>query len=366
MSNKQGVLGNAKDVEIRILLQLLKGLSGNFFSFAGVNTDRLIALADMHKVNYPLLLFSRQHSGIFTREQVETLGNRCRLNAQRSLIQLHELTRIVKGLNEAGIGHVCVKGPQLARMIYGREALKESVDLDIMLANARDLQTVHGILTGMGYTRSNLDDYRAGWKRRIFLIAQREVHYFNRGVQCAIDLHIRPGANTYLTASRFRGIMSRVDQVDLEGTVIPVLPDEVYLVYLCYHGSLHQFSRLAWLMDIRAFLSFKQPVLDFVRLINLAKVLQVDSSVFLAMHLLQHYFGDEMPRVIAEQLPYSARYRYLIRVCTNIISRDPGYWMTFRGRTEKVIYIMLLMKGIAARIDWLFGIFMRFVVKRIF
>jgi len=358
-------MGKGKDVEIRILLHLLKGSSGNHVSFAGVNVDRLFRLADMHKVNYPLLLFARQHTGIFTKEQVESLGNRCRQNAQRSLIQLHELTRIVKGLNEKGIGHVCVKGPQLARMIYGREALKESVDLDIMLANTMDLQAVHGIITGLGYTRSNLDNYRTGWKRRIFLMAQREVHYFNREVQCAIDLHIRPGANTYLTAGRFRRIMSQVDQVDLEGTVIPVLPDEVYLAYLCYHGSLHQFSRLAWLMDIRAFLSIKQPVLDFVKLMDLAKDLQIERSVFLAMHLLQQYFGDEMPRVIAEQLPYNARYRYLIRVCANMTGRDPGYWMTFRGRTEKVLYIMVLMKGMAARIDWLFGIFMRFVVKRI-
>src|SRR3990172_2597529 len=152
-------MGKGKDVEIRILLHLLKESSGNNVSFAGVNVDRLFRLADMHKVNYLLLLFARQHPDIFSKKQFENLGDRCRQNAQRSLIQLHELTRIAKGLNEAGIGYVCVKGPQLARMIYGREALKESVDLDIMLAHTMDLQAVHGIITGLGYTRSNLDNY---------------------------------------------------------------------------------------------------------------------------------------------------------------------------------------------------------------
>jgi hypothetical protein len=154
-------------------------------------------------------------------------------------------------------------------------------------------------------------------------------------MRCAIDLHYRPGANTYLTAGRFRGILSQVNKTTLEGTVLPVLPDETYFVYLCYHGSLHQFSRLAWLMDIRAFLKVKQQVLDYPAIMALAHTLKVERSMYLAMHLLQHYFSDDLPPEIVVHLPNNARFRYLISVCYNMIGREPDYWKTFRGRTER-------------------------------
>ncbi len=57
------------------------------------------------------------------------------------------MKRIAETLNEKRIKYVCIKGPQLSRMIYGREALKDSVDLDIMLVNEYDLKIVHAILT---------------------------------------------------------------------------------------------------------------------------------------------------------------------------------------------------------------------------
>jgi hypothetical protein len=353
------------DPELELLLHILKGTSDRQISPGLCNTARLIQLAETHRVVYQLLLFAQQHHDIFTGEQISHLGNLCRQGALHSLTQLQELKRIAAVLNINCIGYVCIKGPQLSRMIYGRQALKDSLDLDIMLVHEDDLMKVHSILSGLGYTRSNLNKYKGKLTRKIFLIAKREVQYFNRETRCAIDLHVRPGANTYLTAKYFNGLFSGLHTSDLEGTKVPVLSDEDYFVYLCYHGSLHQFSRLAWLMDIRAFLSLKRKVLDYRRIMAIALSLRTERSVYLAMLLLLQYFGDEIPRDIADNIRYNNRFRYLVAVCTNIIGRDPGYWMTLRGRTEKILYIMLLIKGIAGKIDWLNGIFMRFVVKRI-
>ena len=349
--------------EIAILLQIVKGDIDLQISLGSCSIDRLIQLAEMHRVVYQLLIFARQHNDIFTGEQIIQLENRCRQGALRSLTQLHELKRIAGVLNEKDIGYVCIKGPQLSRMIYGREALKESVDLDILLERAEDLMKVHTILSGLGYTHSNLNQYKGKYARKIFLIAKREVHFFNRETRCAIDLHVRPGANTYLTAKYFNGFLSDLVAADLEGTRVPVLSDEYYFVYLCYHGSLHQFSRLAWLMDIRAFLSLKREVFDYGKLLSIARSLHAERSVYLTMLLLQQLLGDEIPGDIAVNIRNNKRFRYLVSVCANMTGRDPIYWMTLIGRTEKVIYIMLLIKGMAGRIDWLYGILMRQLIK---
>jgi len=151
----------------------------------------------------------------------------------------------------------------------------------------------------------------------------------------------------------------------LEGTDIPVLPSEKYFVYLCYHGALHQFSRLAWLLDIRVFLIQRRDKLDIKKVMAIASALHTEKSLFLAMHLLERYFGEAIPAEISGDTRYRQLSRYLTRVCTNMIGQNENYWMTFGGRMEKVLYIMALTEGLAAKIDWLYGILMRFVAKRI-
>ena len=149
-------------------------------------------------------------------------------------MQLHELIRISREFNEANISYACMKGPQLARMLYGKEALKESVDLDIMLVNESELETAHRHLMNLGYGQSNLNDYKSWFAKKIFLLGKREVHYFNAKAGCHVDLHVRAGANTYLTAGRFRKLYTDLRIYDLEGMPVPIVPPEQYLTCLLY------------------------------------------------------------------------------------------------------------------------------------
>jgi hypothetical protein len=347
------------DPEIKLLLQIVTN-DHQEMPLSPINISRLIRLAVRHKVVYQLLRFAQQYPPLFTPDQLLKLENRSRHNAQRSLTQLSEMKTIAGSFNEKGIGYVCIKGPQLARMIYGREALKESVDLDIILVDNNNLSRVHVLLSELGYTRSNLNQYPGAWRRKIFLTAKREVHYFNQQNKCSIDLHIRPGANTYITEKRFKGFLSRLKAFDLEGKSIPVLPDEAYFVYLCYHGALHQFSRLAWLLDIRAFMQIKSAKLDFSQVSFIARSLQLERCVYLAFVLLKDYFGEE-PVGKNDNMP--ARMRFLAASCHRMLDREPQYGLSLRGRIDKFIYIMVLLKGLAAKIDWIYGIIMRQLIR---
>jgi hypothetical protein len=221
---------------------------------------------------------------------------------------------------------------------------------------------VHEIFAQLGYTESNLNDYPGKWRRKIFLVAKREVHYFNKENKCAIDLHIRPGANTYITAKYFKGFLADLKTFDLEGTPVPVLQDEAYFVYLCYHGALHQFIRLAWLLDIRAFLQQKEKTLDREKIKNIARTLNVERSVALALLLLEQYFGDPFVASLNYNVQ-SDRVWELASKCHKMLSSKPGYVLSIKGRLDKVLYIMKLVKGLPGKIDWFYGIFMRQVMK---
>ncbi len=358
-------MSNERDKGIDLLLNILKGQQDEQISEISGYTDMVILLADMHRISYPLLLYAQNHPGMFTHQQIERLGIRCRKNAMQSLVQLHELIRVTGCFDKAGISVVVIKGPQLARMIYGREASKESVDLDLMLVHESTLEQAHVLLAELGYTQSNLNAYPGKTSRKIFLIAKREVHYFNPEKRCHIDLHIRPGSNAYLTDGLFRNFFISLETYDLEGNFVQVLSSEKYLVYLCYHGGLHQFSRLGWLMDIRAFLALKRDELDFGKVVAMAGEIHAERSLFLAMTLLNQFFGDEIPVFLEKAISRKKRFGFLAQNCRAILSRDNKYGFTIQGRINKFIYMMVLIQGVAGRFDLLYGIFMRFLAARI-
>ncbi len=346
---------------IMILIRILRGDTNGQDLTVARDADRLIRLAVIHKVVYQLLLFAQQHPEFFTQVQIAHLENHCRQAALRSLMQLHELRRIAMALQENRLDFVVIKGPQLSRMLYGREALKESVDLDIMLACPVDFDRAHAVVNGLGYTWSNLNVFTSRFTQRLFIHAKREVAFASPVTRNSIDLHVKPGSNTYLTARFFGDFFTGLASYDLEGVAMPVLPPEKYLAYLCYHGSVHQFSRLAWLLDIRGFLRLKKDELDYARLIGIAKSWHTERGLYTALRLLQEYFGDEIPGALNVKALYTRRINLLVKMCQHLILMDEDYALSLKGRTGRFLYMMTLMKGWAGKVDFVYGILIRIV-----
>jgi hypothetical protein len=354
-----------EEKEIDLLLEILKGDGDPKPEPGSFSSDRLIRLAEMHKVVYHLNGFARKYPEGFTQEQLDGLDDHCRQAALRSLTQLHELKRIATVLQEHKLNFAVIKGPQLSRMLYGREALKESVDLDIMLVNRHDFRRAHHVLKESGYTWSELDSLQKGLSRKIFLGANREVHYISPGTQNHIDLHIKPGANTYLTQRYFRNFFSDLTRYDLDGVELQVPGPEKYLAYLCYHGSLHQFSRLAWLSDIRAYLQQNKDSLDYSRLLMNARSWHAERGVFIAIRLLQEYFGDEVPDELLVPRSLTGRVGWLSRGCRSLLEKDAEYQLSIKGRIRKFMYRILLIRGFDGKLDFVYGIVMRMLARKL-
>ncbi len=348
------------DPELQALISILSGNDYLGIPERGFSTERMIKLALMHRVTGQFIKYAHTHPGAFSALHMEILNRRAKRNASRSLVQLHELIRISREFNRAGVSYACVKGPQLSQMLYEKEALKESVDLDIMLINFSQLETVHRQLTTLGYDRSNLNDYKGRLAKKIFLAGKREVHYFNPGAGCHIDLHVRAAANAYLTAGRFCNFFSDLQEYDLEGVAVPVLPAEKYLVFLCHHGAMHQFHRLAWLMDIRFFMLRMADKLDISKAAHMAASMKIHRSFYLAMILLKDLFGNEIPDSIVDRYEYHRSVRFMISESRRIWSRDYVYRLSLRGRIVRIIYLMMLSSGPGAKFDLLLGILIRY------
>lgn len=345
--------------ELYLLLEILSGKAESKVPEMRLDTEYLISLAQRHRITYLLLQFARKNPQMFTGWQLEVLNSRAKHNAVRSLLQLRELTKIGRRFNLANIAYACIKGPQLSRMLYGKEALKESVDLDLMLIDLNDLMAVHHLLSEMGYSQSNLNDFKSRFARKIFLLAKREVHYYNPENGCHIDLHVRAAANAYLTAGRYRNLFTGLVSFDLEGISVPILAAEKYLTYLCHHGAIHQFGSLGWLLDIRYYITRMGKEMDPKETENVAKVMKAERSLCLSLILMNDVFGDDLSGPLADQCRSDSFIRYLISSCWRAWGKESDYAMSVRGRIGRFLYLMALSRGLSAKADLILGIFIR-------
>jgi hypothetical protein len=117
-------------------------------------------------------------------------------------------------------------------------------------------------------------------------------------------------------------------------------------------------------MDIRAFLQLKKNTMDYAVVRNIASTLWTERHVGLALHLLEDYFKDEIPPPLAVLATPSPRMHFLASNCRRMTGRDEHYGLSLRGRFRKLVYMMVMIKGLAGKIDLLYGIIMRMVVKR--
>ena len=349
------------DKETVMLIRLLQGKQTSSELTGLTSTEKLIKAARKHRVSHFLFNALKKAEYLSSDLQFKALETFCLRAAGRSLVQAHELKKICLILNREAIGFTVIKGTSLSAIIYGKDVFKTSTDLDIMLHKPSDFQHVHRILEGAEYFSEHMNKRPSLFKRNLFLLAKREAYYVNRRQKCLVDLHIRPGANTYLTRKYFREFFKDLRSYNFEGIELFIPSNEKYLVYLCYHGALHQFSKLVWLMDIRAFI--RNIRLNTENIKKEAQAIHAERSLVLALYLMKQYFNDEIPEDLKLLVRPSWRIKMLAGICTYQWDKTPEYPFSVHARCRKFIYIMLLIKGLAGRIDYIIGIFLRFIVK---
>jgi hypothetical protein len=354
------------DPYLRYLLNILKeDLANNGpsdGSTAGLDFSEIITLSGRHGIIYFLYSYLQKRPNLLLPGQVSLLRERLTRKSIRSLRQLQELVTICEDFNERGLKYAIVKGPHLARMLYGNEAVKVSADLDILMVHQSDLPTFHSVLTKLGYSCPVPLSEPLSWKQRLFLTAKREVNYFSADRKGVVDLHIKPVANSFITAGRYRAFFAETEQVRFEGINIYVLPVEKYLVYLCYHAACHQFSRLAWLVDIRNFYRQQQESMDMEKMLQIALFFDGGKSLSLAFSLLHLLFAVEIPRQLKPVMEHFKGLPQLARNCLRVMAYKKDDDLKITSRIERILFLLRMSGGIFRKADVLIGVVVRKMV----
>jgi hypothetical protein len=208
--------------------------------------DFLLRMAQRNRV-LPLLYHSldRTAPGAVPPGVLDELSGAFRANALRNLRLTGELLRLLDVFKEHDIAAVPYKGPTLAALAYGDVALRQFVDLDLLLragdlARARDLLTARGFRLGYPLTPT---------QEAAYVEALRELPLVS-GEGILVELHVGLTLRDYVFPLDPDRLRQRLLAVPLADRDVPTFSVEDLILVLCAHGARHCWGSLGWVCDL--------------------------------------------------------------------------------------------------------------------
>lgn len=232
----------------------------------------------------------------FPAEIAQQLDNRFRANVARSLLLVRDLADIVDLLGKRGIRVVPFKGPALAESLYGNAALRECVDLDILIRR-RDVPEAIRTLVSAGYVDGK---QLTPAQQNAFVATQYEYPFLSpSGILVELQWRIVP--RYFSLALSEDQYWSRIQALTVCGREMNSLSCEDLLLLLCFHGGKHGWEKLIWLADV-AELVVSNPHLDWEYVLNQAGQAGGLRMLLLGVVLANRLLGTTIPQDLDQSL----------------------------------------------------------------
>lgn len=240
----------------------------------------------------PELLKSRHR---LTAQQINALfGRRIMAETIEEKIVVLELVNeflvITDALRSDGISFIPLKGPLLSYRIYNDATFRHFRDLDILI-DQRSIDRSIEILENSGYLL-----HEQGWSenrltRKVWIDNHHHFTLEHPEKQVIIELHWHLLGNFGINLSNVKTLVQKnQSEVEFGGRHFKVLSNEMELLYMIIHGSLHFWGRLKWLYDVNSF--NKNSTINYKKFKELTNGLNAGRLVALFNVIGKEYFPD--------------------------------------------------------------------------
>ncbi|WP_033919720.1 nucleotidyltransferase family protein [Sphingomonas sp. 37zxx] len=223
------------------------GMQGDIIRRLAETADpgRLVAIAGRHGVT-GLVAEALSIAGAAVPPRLALIARKRGFAALR---QADTALALQAALRQAGVAVLTLKGTALAQLLYGRIGIRESVDIDLVVAPACVVQSWQ-VLAMMGFDQVTPRCRRDGSIPPLYLWAAKDSIHRHRDTGMLVELHWRLSDDLACDALPPPAAWQAV-AID-RGRALMTLRDEDLFVYLCTHGAAHGWARLKWLADIAA------------------------------------------------------------------------------------------------------------------
>ena len=256
----------------------------------GLDWDEYLRLVERHRT--PALSWAalKRVPGIAipeeTSQNLKRRSDACRL---RAAVHLQLLRGLLKALNTAEIPALPWKGPLLSLELYGDAGMRESKDLDLLVAVA-DIATASRCLKQIGWHPRRDDSYLTPKMSEFLTRHEHHVEFFHVTHHCVVELHWRTLWESSDSHSRrsAASIWSR-----WQGCSLQTMNAVDLTIDLCEHGCGHAWFRAKWLGDIARIVAAGHVVVEEV--LERARESGQERSFLQCLRLLQDAYGLPVP-----------------------------------------------------------------------
>ncbi len=315
----------------------------------GLNWNTILRLAEAHRV-VPLLsaaVLANQAKGVSPKAAADLKG-RFRYYSQRGMSFVMELRNVLGSLRQAGIPCIPLKGPVLTVGSYRKLGLRDFDDLDLLVAPA-DVTRAVAALANIGY---------AGWDIPAQWVATHLRTESEHNLVCdqrkvTVDLHWAIGRRYFTMPMDFESLWNRSAHTKLIGSAVPDLCAEDTVLFLCYHGGKHLFSRLTWVCDVAATIT-AHPNLDWDALLAMAAGMNARRLLLLGLRLAREMLGSELPVRIRAMIEAESALEPLVAMVLRGIFDETNSKPALQQQIEASLFHLRARERMSDRLRYLF------------
>jgi len=271
--------------------------------------EYLLRIADEHSM-MPLLFWHLDDAPpeLVPASVLARLRERFHRNAQRNLFLTAKLIKLLNLLKAHELPAIPYKGLVLAASSYGNLALREFVDLDL-LVHKRDVPRAKELLSAAGY-QPQVRLTRA--QEAAFLRYNCEHAFVHEDDGSMVDLHWAITERFFSFPLDPECLWERLYRVPLGGSDVPTFSPEDLLLILCVHGSKDAWERLKYVCDVAELVRTHQDM-DWRRIMVRAGRLGSKRMLFLGLLLARDLLQMPLPEEVSRKAHADPAVEALVR-----------------------------------------------------
>ncbi len=219
-----------------------------------------------------------------TKNQISVFFN---THTARNIFITGKLIEVVKMLDDAGIPSLPFKGPTLAMRLYKNIALRQFVDLDL-LVQPKDFDRAIKLFLDAGFQTYGTVEPKK--QNSLFINRKKDIGLISADGEVRVELHWKLSGSFFALPIELKELWNRLEKAELGGYEINTLPFNDLFVYLCMHGARHGFERLNWVCDLYELIA-NEAAIDWKAVSLHAKNYGCGKTVELGLLLVQDFFG---------------------------------------------------------------------------
>jgi hypothetical protein len=165
------------------------------------------------------------------------------------------LASVTARLAEAGVEAISIKGPTLGMLAFGDASLRQSRDLDVLIA-PEQLPAALDALSAADFRVVQLAGGTDADRVARWMGMMKDLSLVHLPTGALVELHWRLANNPHLLPL---SVAQSRQAVDIGAARLGTLGADDLLLYLCVHGARHGWFRLKWLADVHALLAAAGP-----------------------------------------------------------------------------------------------------------